>query len=100
MKKFKSTDEIKIPEKMIDQVIGQDRAVAITKKAAAQHRNVLLIGEPGVGKTMLAQGMAELLENVDLEDVLVYKNPNAENKHAEYYCSQHYQSISLYEIKK
>ena len=80
MKKFKSTDEIKIPEKMIDQVIGQDRAVAITKKAAAQHRNVLLIGEPGVGKTMLAQGMAELLENVDLEDVLVYKNPNDENR--------------------
>jgi Lon-like ATP-dependent protease len=80
MKKFKSTDEIKIPEKMIDQVIGQERAVAITKKAASQHRNVLLIGEPGVGKTMLAQGMAELLENTDIEDVLVYKNPNDENR--------------------
>ncbi len=80
MKKFNSTDDIKIPDKMIDQVIGQDKAVAITKKAAAQHRNVLLIGEPGVGKTMLAQGMAELLENADLEDVLVFKNPNDENR--------------------
>lgn len=80
MKRFKTTDEIKIPERTVDQVIGQDKAVDIIKKAAKQHRNVMLIGSPGTGKTLLAQAIAELLPNRELEDVLVYKNPNDENK--------------------
>ncbi|TKJ17619.1 ATP-dependent protease LonB [Candidatus Woesearchaeota archaeon B3_Woes] len=77
--KFKSTAEIKTPKKIIDQVIGQDSAVNIIRKAAAQRRHVLLIGEPGTGKSMLGIGLAELLPKEKLVDIVAFPNPNDEN---------------------
>ena len=76
---YKSSGDIKIPDKIIDQVIGQEEAVETVIKAAKQRRNVLLIGEPGIGKSMLAKGMAELLPPEELQDILVY--PNIEDNH-------------------
>ncbi|WP_297477490.1 ATP-dependent protease LonB [Thermococcus sp.] len=76
---FRTTEEIKVPEKLIDQVIGQEHAVEVIKTAANQKRHVLLIGEPGTGKSMLGQAMAELLPTEALEDILVFPNPEDEN---------------------
>lgn len=76
---FKDTSGVSVPENLIDQVIGQDEAVEVIKKAAHQRRHVMLIGSPGTGKSMLGKAMSELLPVEELQDVLVYPNPEDNN---------------------
>ncbi|MEA2035120.1 MAG: ATP-dependent protease LonB [Euryarchaeota archaeon] len=75
----KSSSDIEIPERLVDQVIGQDHAVEVIKKAAIQRRHVMMIGTPGTGKSMLAKAMAELLPKEDLQDILIYPNSDDSN---------------------
>lgn len=77
---FKTTEDIEVPKNTIQQVIGQDEAVEIIKKASKQRRHVFLIGEPGTGKSMLGMALAELLPKEKLVDILAFANPNDENQ--------------------
>ena len=77
---FESTEDVPIPEKMVDQVIGQEDAAIVIKKAAKQRRHVIMIGDPGTGKSMLAKSMVELLPDDELEDLLCYPNEDDENE--------------------
>ena len=76
---IKSSKDIEVPPLLIDQVIGHEESIETIKKAAKQRRNVLLIGDPGVGKSMLAKGMAQILPHETLQDVLVYPNMEDNN---------------------
>ena len=74
-----STEEIDVPDRLVDQVIGQEHARDVVMKAAKQRRHVMMIGSPGTGKSMLAKAMSELLPPEELQDVLVYHNPDDGN---------------------
>ncbi|MFH1455850.1 MAG: ATP-dependent protease LonB [archaeon] len=77
--KFKTTADIKVPLRIIDQIIGQEESVKLIKKVALQRRHLFLIGEPGTGKSLIGQALAELIPKEKLKDVLVFPNPSDEN---------------------
>jgi len=74
-----TTADIEVPQTLIDQVIGQEHAVEVIRKAAIQRRHVMMIGTPGTGKSMLAKAMSELLPKEEMQDILVYPNSDDNN---------------------
>ena len=78
--KFETTEDVPIPDRLVDQVIGQEAGSIVIRKAAEQRRHMLMIGDPGTGKSMLARSMTDLLPQDALEDVLVYPNEDDENE--------------------
>ena len=77
---FESTEDVPIPERLVDQVIGQEDAAVVIRKAAEQRRHMLMIGDPGTGKSMLAKAMTELMPLDSMEDIMCYPNDDDDNE--------------------
>lgn len=79
-KAYTTTADIKVSKNLIDNIIGQDEAVDVIRKAAQRRRHVLLVGEPGTGKSMLGMALAQMMPKEKLVDILSFQNPNDENE--------------------
>jgi ATP-dependent Lon protease len=77
---YETTANVEVPARLVDQVIGQDDAVEVAKKAATQKRHMILIGDPGTGKSMLARAMVDFLPKEPLQDILAYPNTDDPNE--------------------
>jgi ATP-dependent Lon protease len=80
---FETTETVPIPTDPLDRVIGQDRAVELARIAAYQRRHLLLVGPPGIGKSMTAQALALHLERPRQEIRVVHNPENPERPSVE-----------------
>ena len=75
---IQTTEDIPIPSDPLARVIGQEKAVEIARIAAYQHRHLLLVGPPGIGKSMTAQALALHLDRPRTEIRIVHNPENPE----------------------
>lgn len=71
---FQDTSEIEIPQNPLEKIIGQDEAIRLARICAIQKRNLLLIGPPGTGKSLIAQSMTTLIPK-PTQEISVLHNP-------------------------
>ena len=71
------TGEIRLPSDAFGHIIGQDHVVEAVRLAARQRRFLMLIGEPGTGKSLIAKAMGEYVAVTHQQEVLAVANPQA-----------------------
>ncbi|HEV8289466.1 MAG TPA: ATP-binding protein [Candidatus Norongarragalinales archaeon] len=78
LESFEQTSQISIPKDLFQQVIGQEEAVHISKICAMQRRNLLLVGPPGTGKSMIASAISTHLPKPNQEVSILHNPENPE----------------------
>ena len=75
---FGSTKDISIPADPFERIIGQEKAVSIAKIIPKQRRNLLLVGPPGTGKSMIAKAIASVLPKPKYEISVLHNEQTVE----------------------
>ncbi|MFW9923225.1 MAG: ATP-binding protein, partial [Candidatus Thorarchaeota archaeon] len=83
MKDLEDTFDVPIPKDPLKRIIGQDFAIKIARMAASQRRNLLLLGPPGIGKSMIAQALSFHLGQPSEEIWIVHNPENPERPFCE-----------------
>ena len=65
-----NTGEVYVPELGFQEVRGQESAKRALEVAAAGGHNVLMVGPPGAGKTLLARALPSILPSMVFEEAL------------------------------
>jgi ATP-dependent Lon protease len=71
---IESTKDILIPQDPLERVIGHEKIIEFVKIAAKQRRNLLLVGPPGIGKSLIAQAISVHLPEPQ-EEINAVHNP-------------------------
>jgi ATP-dependent Lon protease len=74
LKDIETTKDILIPKDPLERVIGHENVIEFVKIAAKQRRNLLLVGPPGIGKSLIAQAISFHLGESN-EEITVVHNP-------------------------
>jgi magnesium chelatase subunit I len=64
-------------EDHLNAIVGQKRAKKDIKSALASGRHIILLGQPGIGKTTLAKSIAKLLPDQEVIDCQFHCNPES-----------------------
>jgi len=74
LRDIETTQEVLIPKDPLERFIGHDDIIDFVKIAAKQRRNLLLVGPPGIGKSLIAQAISFHLLDPQ-EEITVVHNP-------------------------